>query len=160
SLLHDADQQHQAPGGKLVRYDPDGDAYEVLGIPEPHLYLQSIAADWQRGIIYAFTLPAEFLVRFDLRTRSSRRLAYVGTALSLARPRTPLAARAGGLWGTYAEPRAWDETPSEHPIRLFNYAPDQDRFPWFDRGLSRRSEQKHLLPAPAPRYATPAELTQ
>jgi sugar lactone lactonase YvrE len=160
SLLHDADQQHEAPGGKLVRYDPDADAYDVLGIPEPHLYLQSIAADWQRGILYAFTYPAEFLVRFDLRTRTSRRLAYVGNAISFAQPHNAVVDASGKLWGTYAETRAWDEVPSKHPIRLFNYDPDADRFTWFAHGLSRRDEREQRIPDPPQRYAVPAEATE
>ncbi len=160
SLLHDADQQHEAPGGKLVRYDPDADKFEILGIPEPHLYLQSIAADWQRGILYAFTYPAEFLIRFDLATRQARRLAYVGNAINFAQPHNAVVDAQGALWGTYAETRAWDEMPGRQPIRLFRYEPDADRFTWFDRGLSRRDDPRQLLPDPPQRYATPAELTE
>lgn len=160
SLLHDADQQHEAPGGKLVRYDPDADAYQVLGIPEPHLYLQSIAADWQRGILYAFTYPAEFVVRFDLATGRARRLAYVGNAISFAQPHNAVVDASGALWGTYAETRAWDETPGPQPIRLFRYDPDADRFTWFDHGLSRRDDREQLLPDPPQRYAVATQLTQ
>ncbi len=160
SLLHDADQQHEAPGGKLVCYDPDADAFDVLGIPEKHLYLQSIAADWQRGILYAFTYPAEFLVRFDLRTRRSRRLAYIGNAISFAQPHNAVVDAAGKLWGTYAETRAWDETLSAQPIRLFNYDPQRDRFTWFKHGLSRRDQPEQLLPDPPSPYTAPAEVTE
>jgi hypothetical protein len=160
SLLHDADQQHEAPGGKLVRYNPDADEFEVLGIPEPHLYLQSIAADWRRGILYAFTYPAEFLVRFDLNTRVSRRLAYIGNAVSLAQPHNAVVDCHGRLWGTYAETRAWDEVPSPQPIRLFSYDPDNDRITWFERGLSRRAEREQLVPDPPPRYAIPTEMIE
>jgi len=46
SLLHDVDQQREAKGGKIVRYDVRADRYDVLGIPAPMLYIQSLAADW------------------------------------------------------------------------------------------------------------------
>lgn len=152
SLLHDADQQHEAPGGKLVSYDPDGESFEVLGIPEPHVYIQSIAADWSRGILYAFTYPAEFLVRFDLRTRKARRLAYVSNAISFAQPHNAVVDRNGMLWGTYAETRAWDEVPGQHPICLFKYDPDRDRVTWYRHGLSRRCDTAQLVADPEPRF--------
>lgn len=160
SLLHDADQQREAPGGKLVKYDPKRDEYAVMDIPEPHLYLQSIAADWERGILYAFTYPAEFVVRFDLATGKSRRLAYVGNATMFAQPHNAVVDDQGCLWGTYAETRAWDETPSAHPVRLFRYEPDEDVFTWFDHGLSRRDETENLLTVPPPRFEVPKKMVE
>lgn len=148
SLLHDADQQHEAPGGKLVAYDPMTNTFNVLGIPYPHLYLQSIAADFQRNLLYAFTYPAEFLVRFDLNTRQTRTLAYVGNAICFAQPHNGVVDKHGRLWGTYAETRAWDEKPGLQPIRLFCYDPDEDRITWFDHGLSRVADSKQLLDDP------------
>jgi hypothetical protein len=55
----------------------------------------------------------------------------------------------GWVWGTYAETRAWDETLSSCPIRLFKYHPDGRRFVWLDRGLSRKEDPEQLLPDPA-----------
>lgn len=148
SLLHDADQQHEAPGGKLVKFDPKTGAYDVLGIPFPHLYIQSITADWTRGILYAFTYPAELVIRFDLKTRQSRVLGYIGNAIMFAQPHNAVLDKAGNLWGTYAETRAFDEIPSEQPIRLFRYAPDADGFTWYDHGLSRKADRNQLVPDP------------
>lgn len=148
SLLHDADQQHEAPGGKLVKYDPKTRRYEILGIPFPHLYIQSIAADFERGLIYAFTYPAEFVVCFDLKTRQTRNLAYIGNAILFAQPHNAVVDRHGGLWGTYAETRAWDEKTGPHPIRLFKYDPDQDQFTWHPTGLSRKADREQLIGDP------------
>lgn len=148
SLLHDADQQHEAPGGKLVKYDPASRRYDILGIPFPHLYLQSIAADFGRGILYAFTYPAEFVLRFDLKTRRARNLAYLGNAIMFSQPHNAVVDKYGGLWGTYAETRAWDEMTGRVPIRLFQYDPDADRFRWFEHGLSRKNEKEQLLEDP------------
>lgn len=159
SLLHDADQQHEAIGGKLVKYDPVQDRYEILGIPFPHLYLQSIAADWQREILYAFTYPAEFVIRFDLSTRTSTRLAYVGNAVNFSQPHNAVVDSQGALWGTYAETRAWDETPGPSPICLFRYHPDEG-FEWFRHGLSRRDGEEQLLQMPESRYPVDYELLQ
>jgi hypothetical protein len=148
SLLHDLDQQHAAKGGKLVKFDPATRAYHVIGIPLPHLYIQSIAADWERGIIYSFTAPAEALVGTDLATGGSRLLAYLTNASMFVQPHNAVVDKEGWLWGTYGELRAWDETPSRNPVRLFKYRPDSDQFVWFEHGLSKRSDKPQLLPDP------------
>ena len=146
SLLHDCDQQLEAPGGKLVRYDWRSDTYEVLGIPFPHLYVQSIALDADRGIIYGFTYPAEFVFRHDLSSGKTRILGYVGNACFLAQPHNAVIDRNGWLWGTCAETRAWDELAGPSPIRLFKYHPDTDQFVWFGHGLARKSDPFQISP--------------
>jgi len=144
SLLHDVDQQRSAIGGKLVRYDWKKDEYTILAIPCPYLYVQSIAMDYEREIIYGFTYPAEFVFRYDLRSGKGRTLGYIGNAIMLAQPHNAVVDREGWLWGTYAETRAWDEVLSRHPIRLFKYHPDLDRFIWLDYGLARKSDKEQL----------------
>lgn len=148
SMLHDVDQQRQAAGGKIVRYDPAADRYDILGVPVPMLYVQSIAADFARGKIYGFTYPAEAVFEFDLSARRSKILAYTGNAMFFSQPHNPVVDRGGWLWGTYAETRAWDEKLSEVPIRLFKYHPDGGRFVWFDHGLPRRNDSDQLLEDP------------
>ena len=148
SLLHDVDRQRCARGGKLVSYDPATETYETLGVPAPMLYIQSIAADFERGLIYGFTYPAEALFLFELETRRSQILAYTGNSLALSQPHNAVVDGEGWLWGTCAETRAWDEIPSEQPVRLFRFHPDGMRFEWFDHGLSRKTDQRQLLPDP------------
>lgn len=148
SLLHDVEDQRSAPGGKLVRYDPRERRAEVLGVPMPHLYIQSIAADWERGLLYGFTYPAESVFRFDLTARRTEVLAWIGNAILFAQPHNAVVDRDGWLWGTYAETRAWDEIVGQRPIRLFKYHPEGDRFVWFEHGLSRVSDEEQLLGDP------------
>jgi hypothetical protein len=146
SLLHDLDQQQQARGGKLVRFHPAKQTYEILGIPAPRLYLQSIAADWQRSIIYSFTYPAEAVFKTHLPSGNSQLTAYLGNAILFAQPHNAVVDRAGWLWGTCAETRAWDERVGPQPIRLFKYHPDTDSLVVFDWGLARLEEKHQLLP--------------
>lgn len=148
SLLHDADRQQNARGGKLVRYDWRNDRYDVLTTPLPPLYLQSIALDDRRDILYAFTYPAELLVRYDLQTGTCSTLAYLGNATMLAQPHNAVIDRDGWLWGTYAETRAWDEVTGPHPIRLFKYHPDENKFVWFGHGLACKADDSQLCPDP------------
>lgn len=148
SLLHDLNQQHEAHGSMLVRFDPRSYRYEQIGVPAAHLYIQSIAADWERGIIYGFTCPAEAVVRTDLATGNSRLLAYLTNAIMFVQPHNGVVDKDGWLWGTYAETRAWDETMGREPVRLFKYHPDGDKFVWYDYGLSRKADTKQLLANP------------
>ena len=148
SLLHDLDRQQEAKGGKLVKFDPRTRSYTLIGVPAAHLYIQSIAADWARGIIYSFTYPAEAVVRTDLATRQSRIIAYLSNSFMFVQPHNAVVDKEGWLWGTYAETRAWDETMGTEPVRLFKYHPDGDKFVWFDYGLPRKAEKRQLLPDP------------
>jgi hypothetical protein len=160
SMLHDVDQQRQAAGGKIVKYDPSADQYDILGVPAAMLYIQSIAADFARGKIYGFTYPAEAVFEFDLTTGRSEILAYTGNAMFFSQPHNPVVDGQGWLWGTYAETRAWDEMLSDVPIRLFKYHPDGKRFVWFDHGLPRKSDASQLCddpPAPADAKSALAE---
>jgi hypothetical protein len=145
SLLHDLDRQQEAKGGKLVKVDPVTGAYQVLSVPVPSLYIQSIAADWERNILYGFTYPAEAVFRFDIATGTSRILGYIGNAIMFAQPHNSVVDRDGWLWGTWAETRAWEEQVGQDPIRLFKYHPEGDRFVWFGHGLSRKDTGKELL---------------
>lgn len=145
SLLHDLEDQQAAAGGKLVRYDPRTRRFTVLAVPIPHLYIQSIAADWDRGIIYGFTYPAESVFRYDLAGGRTATLAWIGNSLMFAQPHNAVVDRDGWLWGTCAETRAWDETTGPCPIRLFKYHPEGDRFVWFEHGLSRAEARGQLL---------------
>jgi hypothetical protein len=160
SMLHDVDEQPDARGGKLVRYDPAANRYDILGVPVPMLYIQSLAADFDHGLIYGFTYPAEALFEFDLATRESRILAYTGNALMMSQPHNPVVDGDGWLWGTYAETRAWDETPSERPVRVFKYHPEGRRFRWFDWGLPRREDSGQLLADPPKPAGAPSSLAE
>jgi hypothetical protein len=150
SMLHDMDRQQEAGGGKLVRFDPATGGYDVLGVPAPRLYVQSIAADWGRNQIYSFTYPAEAVYRTDLASRSSRLVAYVGNAILFAQPHNAVVDRDGWLWGTWAETRAWDEATGIEPVRLFKYHPDQDSLVFFGHGLSRWAGEGQLLSGDGP----------
>ncbi|MCZ2150097.1 MAG: hypothetical protein LC126_20260 [Bryobacterales bacterium] len=157
SLLHDVERQREAKGGKVVRYDPVSRSYDMLGVPLPRLYIQSIAADWTRGFLYGFTYPAEFVFRLDIASGAVENLAYVGNAIFFAQPHNGVVDREGWLWGTCAETRAWDEITGPVPIRLFKYHPDGGRFVWFEHGLSRRTDARQLAPdPPAPEGAAGA----
>ena len=160
SLLHDIDEQQRARGGKVVRYDPRARSYEILDIPAPRLYIQSIAADWDRGIVYSFTYPAEAVYKTQIGTRQSALVAYIGNAIMFAQPHNAVVDKHGWLWATCAETRAWDEKVGTEPVRLMKYHPDNDCLVIFDRGLSRRNDAGQLLPDPKGEALDPKVLAE
>jgi hypothetical protein len=141
ALLHDMDQQHQAPGGRLVRYDPAACRFDLLAIPVPPHYIQSIVLDRVRHIIYGFTYPGEYLFRFDLLTGTCRTLAFIGNGVMMCQPHCGALDRQGRLWGTWGENRAFEDEVGLTPIRIFCYDPDGDRFTWFQHGFPKRADE-------------------
>ena len=148
SLLHDMDEQQMAAGGKLVKFNPATNSYEFLCVPAPRLYLQSIAADWQRNLIYSFTYPSEAVYKTDLAGKQSSLVAYLGNAIMFAQPHNAVVDKYGWLWGTMAETRAWDEITGLQPVRIFKYHPDSDALVCFDYGLPRWGDKQQLLADP------------
>lgn len=137
SLLHDCDHQFDAPGGKLVRYDPQTETLKVLAIPVPHTYIQTIALDRTRKIIYGFTICPERFFRYDLRTDESKDLGFIGNSMQWCGAHNPAVDDEGNCWGTYGILRAFADAPGPDSIRLFRYDPDTDRVEWFRHGLPR-----------------------
>jgi sugar lactone lactonase YvrE len=124
ACLHSNREYNQAPGGKLFRYDPRRERIEVLAIPMPHLYIQSIALDSRRQIIYGCTYPTSHLFRYDIATGRTRDLGLIQDD-----PHRPVVDRAGRLWATYRS--AWPMASAG--IELLSYDPDRDRLdygPW------------------------------
>lgn len=137
ALLHDVDQQRQAKGGKLVRYDPVKDQYKLLTIPIQHQYIQSILLDRRRRVIYGFTYPAEYLFRYDLETHECRTLAFIGNGVMICQPHCACLDREGRLWGTWGESRAFEDVSGPVPVRIFCYDPGHDQFTWFKHGFPK-----------------------
>ena len=55
-----------------------------IGIPVPHIYIQSIALDERRGWIYSMHFTPERLSRFELETGASRDLGPLGSGMAMA----------------------------------------------------------------------------
>lgn len=125
ATLADVDLWPRPPGGPLFRFDPRTRAYDFLGVPLPHDYIQGILLDEQRGIIYGNTFPGRRLFRFDLGTRQARELAFLG---NVSTEHLALDA-AGGLWHHY-ELAQW---AGRYP--LLRYDPDQDRIAYLNLDL-------------------------
>lgn len=137
ALLHDVDEQHEAKGGKLLRYDPKSDEYTLLIVPVPSNYIQSILLDRKQRVIYGFTYPSEQMFRYDLATGEARHLAYIGNGVMICQPHCAVLDREGRVWGTWGESRAFEYAPGPVPVRIFRYDPRQDEFTWYQHGFPK-----------------------
>ncbi|MDO8587329.1 MAG: hypothetical protein Q7T82_09840 [Armatimonadota bacterium] len=108
-------QYLEAPGGKIFSLNPKTKEIRILAIPAPHEYIQTIAMDKKRKIIYGFTWPLNKFFRFDLKTGKTTNFEAIG-----AGPHIPAVDDDGNLWGTWAMFGSSDK-------RLLKYLPDEDR---------------------------------
>lgn len=135
ALFHDADKQFEAEGGRLVRYDIPTGAFETLAIPVERIYIQSIAMDRRRGILYGFGGFPEVFWRYDLASGQARFIAYLGSGFECGQAHCPVLDDAGRVWGTYGILRAFAYSTGPDSIRLFHYDPDADRMAFLPHGL-------------------------
>ena len=82
ALFHDVDRYFEAPGGKIVHYDPETGKLEHVATPVEHVYIQALALDRRRRILYATTFTPEMLIRYEIETGRTRTLACLGRNLS------------------------------------------------------------------------------
>ena len=135
ALLHDVDRYWEAPGGAIVRYDPKSGEIEKIGIPLPHLYIQSICLDQERGIIYGFTFTPERMFRFHLADRRTDDLGPISSGMAMAQGENIELDDEGCAWSGWTVTRAWQNDSGVDSCRLCKFDPQADRIRFFDAGL-------------------------
>jgi len=137
ALLHDIDRYHEAPGGGLFRHDIAAGKTLKLGIPLPHIYIQSIALDEKRNVIYSMHFTPERLTCFDLATGETTDLGPIGSGLAMAQGENIVLDDAGAAWCGWNATRAWQSEPGVESSRLCKYDPEQGRIVYYPHGLPR-----------------------
>jgi hypothetical protein len=137
ALLHDVDRYWDAPGGAIVRYDPATGALEKIGIPLPHIYIQSICLDQERGVLYGQTYTPERMIRFDLTTREAEDLGPISSGMVMAQGENIELDAEGCAWCGWSVTRAWQNQPGADSHRLCKFDPREGRIRYFDAGLPK-----------------------
>ena len=138
ALLHDVDHHFDAPGSPIVKYDPRSGTLTKLGIPLPHVYIQSLVLDTHTNMLYGLCFPPEKLASFNLRTGESRDLGLIGTGIGgMTQGENIVLDDEGRVWCNWSLTRAWQNSPGVDAIRLCAYDPKQDRIVFFKTGLPR-----------------------
>ncbi|MBI3922808.1 MAG: hypothetical protein HY318_15415 [Armatimonadetes bacterium] len=137
ALLHDLDRYWEAPGGGIYRHEVATGATEKLGIPLPHNYIQSIALDESRGLVYSLHFTPERLSSFDLNTKTFRDLGPIGSGIAMAQGENLVLDDQGRVWCGWGVTRAWQSGPGVDSHRLCRYDPQEDRILYCESGLPR-----------------------
>lgn len=120
ACLHDLSLRNDAPGGKIFRYNINSKEIEILGIPCPPDYIQTISLDKKRNIVYGFGYPVFKFFRFDINAKKTTDFGYIGSIIHIS------AIDDGGkLWGTWHQ--------KFH--NLFCYNPDSNKINFFEHGI-------------------------
>jgi len=135
ALLHDPDRYWEAPGGALVRYNPETGDICKLAIPLPHIYIQSICLDQKQGVIYGQAAFPERMFKFDLITGRSEDLGPLA-GIGFGQGENVELDDEGCAWAGWMMTRAWQSTPGVDAHRLCKYDPRQGRIIYFKAGLS------------------------
>lgn len=135
ALLHDVDRYWDAPGGAIVRYDPRAGTIEKIAIPLPHVYIQSICLDDERGVIYGITFTPERMFRYDLAAGVSEDLGPIGSGMAMAQGENIELDDEDCAWSGWGVTRAWQSGPGVDSCRLCKYDPQAGRIRYFDAGL-------------------------
>ena len=135
ALLHDIDHYCDAPGGAIVRYNPQTGEITKLSIPIPHHYIQSICLAQESGIIYGITFTPEKLFSFDIRTRKSRDFGPLGSGFEMGQGENVEIDSEGCVWSGWGLTRAWQSDPGPDSHRLCKYDQKTQKIKYFNAGL-------------------------
>lgn len=141
ALLHDVDRYWEAPGGGIFQHDIESGTTRKLGIPIPHVYIQSIALDESRGVIYGMHFTPEHLSVFNLESEAGSDLGLIGSGFSMGQGENVVLDDAGNAWMGWSQTRAWQNQPGVDSNRLCKYDRNADRIQFFEKGLPRADGQ-------------------
>jgi len=129
--LHRFTDHPEAAGGKIFIYDPFTGKYDVLGIPSSYDYIQSIALDRKRKIVYGNGYPLNTQWGFDIKTRKPFPMKWIGGHKLRCD-------NEGCLWGQSGELMRWPGVNEEaqqiaasafnvqtSSAKLYKYTPDK-----------------------------------
>jgi len=138
ALLHEPEQQWDAPGGAIIKYDPVKNEISKFCIPIPHVYIQAIALDEQRDLLYAQCFPPEYLITCNLETKEVKNLGLIGTGIGgMAQCENIVLDDEGCLWGPHCLTRAWQSGPGPDARRIFRVPAGSDRVDFLKTGLPK-----------------------
>lgn len=138
ALLHDVDRFMEAPGASIVKYNPATNEIEKLGIPMPHVYIQTMVLDESRDMLYGQTFTPENLVSYNLKTGESRWIGPTSSGFGMAQGENIVLNDDGCVWGVWSVTRAWQSTPGEDQYRFYKYDPRTEKIEYMDKGLPKK----------------------
>ena len=145
ALLHDIDRYWEARGGQIVKYDPAGGQLERIAVPMPHLYIQTICLDQQRGMIYGVTFTPERMFSYDLKAGIARDLGPISSGFEFTQAQNIELDDEGCAWSPWTVTRAWQSSPGPDSQRLCKYDPSTEKFIYFKTGLPKPDKESEYV---------------
>lgn len=141
ALLHDVDRWFDARGGSIFRYDPTADRFERIATPVPHTYIQSIAIDGDRGLIYCLCFGPERLVAYRLEDGGVIDYGPIASGIAgMVQGENVCLDDDGCCWSCWQVTRAWQGDPGVDRDRLLKVDPrlgEQGQMVHYATGLPR-----------------------
>jgi sugar lactone lactonase YvrE len=147
ALLHEINLFDEAPGGAIVRFDPGTGELAIVGRPLPHLYIQSLQIDPQRGLLYGQTYTPEVFFVYHLHSGECRLRGPLGSGVAMGQSEQLAIDRTGAVWGNCALGRPWAYFRGPNEFRLWRYHPDSDQRQFFDYGLPAADDHRSFVKA-------------
>jgi len=119
SCLHDVDERHRGPGGKVFRFDPQRRRFDLLCIPKAHDYIQTITLDSKRRMIYGMNYPVFEFFAYSIDKNEVVYSQYMGSITHIGAVDDE-----GGYWGTWG-----------YHHKLFRYDPATNEIDFLAHGL-------------------------
>ncbi|MFH1616664.1 MAG: hypothetical protein ABIG61_16470 [Planctomycetota bacterium] len=133
--LHNIDKYGEAPGSPIIRYNPGNNDIERSPAVLPRHYIQAIALDPEREIIYGITLSPEKLISYDINSGETKDIGPTGSAIDLAQGENIELDDEGNVWGGWTVMRAWQSSAGVDKNRLFRYSPKTGKIEYLKTGL-------------------------
>jgi len=126
AMLHDPAHYFDAPGGAIVKIDPDTDKIEIVDRPIKHCYIQSIIFDNTKRYLFGQTYTPEWFFRYDTQTGECKVIASLGQSgggegSGLYQCEQLAVDRNNNVWGACGMNRAWGHTMGLSQHRLLRY---------------------------------------
>ena len=145
ALLHDIDRFWEAPGGAIIRYDPQSGELESIAVPLPHVYIQTICLDQQRDVIYGIGAVPEHLFLYDLISGQARDLGPISPGAESTLGQNIELDDEGCAWSAWWVTRAWQNSPGPGRKRLCKYDPTQGKTIYFRTGLPKPGSPREYV---------------
>jgi hypothetical protein len=130
ACLYTVNERLRAPGGAIFRHAPGSAVPEKLAIPVQYDYIQTIALDEQRRLIYGLTYPVFNFFVYHLDTGEVEDYDYIGSITHIS-----AIDDVGCFWGT------WDV--AHH--HLFKYDPATREITWFHHGTPDAAREANIM---------------
>jgi len=138
ALLHCNDRYFDAPGGAIIRYNPETGEMTRLATPMPHIYIQAIALDQERDLLYCQCFPPECIITYNIKSGEVKNLGVINGASGFAQGENIVLDDNSNLWSTWALTRAWQSSAGVESNRLLKVPAGAERIDYLKAGLPKR----------------------